>query len=65
MYKKVHKYAHKGGNMKMFKEMYLHLFNAISDAVDELVKQNYGNATKILKEAQWKCEDMYIYTIIA
>lgn len=44
----------------MYKEMYLHLFNAISDAVDELLKQNYGNATKILKEAQWKCEDMYI-----
>lgn len=46
--------------MLNYQKMYLSLFNAISDAVDELLKQNYGNATKILKEAQWKCEDMYI-----
>ena len=34
--------------MKEYKEMYLHLFNEVTTAIE------------ILKEAQKKCEEMYI-----
>ena len=41
-------------------EMYTILFNAITDALDELEKTNYGTAKGILIAAQQMAEDTYI-----
>lgn len=37
------------------------LFNAITDALDELGKINYGTAKDILIVAQQEAEDIYIH----
>ena len=44
----------------MYQEMYLHLFNAVTDALAELEKQNYGIAAQLLMMAQRACEEMYL-----
>lgn len=44
----------------MYKEMYLMLFNAITDALRALKAQNFGQAAEILKVAQQKAEERYI-----
>ena len=46
--------------MEAYQKMYMLLFNAVTDAIEEIVKQNFGNAAALLKEAQWKCEEIYI-----
>ena len=43
-----------------YKKMYFTLFNAVTDATEELVKLNIGNAKSILIAAQEKCEDMFL-----
>ena len=43
-----------------YKKMYLTMFNAATDAVDELLKLNVGNASAILISAQAKCEDLFV-----
>ena len=43
-----------------YKKMYLTLFNAVTDATDELAKLNIGNAKSILVAAQAKCEDIFL-----
>lgn len=40
--------------------MYLYLFNAISEAVNELEQGNSAAAENLLKEAQAESEDMLI-----
>ena len=44
----------------MYKEMYYTLFNAITDAVDQLEQCNYGQAASILKQAQAAAEEIYV-----
>ncbi len=46
--------------MTDYQKMYLLLFNRITNALDELEKRNYGNATDILKNAQQEAESIYI-----
>ena len=43
-----------------YKKLYLTLFNACTNAINELQCRNYGNAENILMEAQQAAEDLYI-----
>ncbi len=43
-----------------YKPLYLLLFNATTDALEQLDVQNYGNARDILIAAQQKAEEIYI-----
>ena len=43
-----------------YKKMYLCLFNAITDAIRELEKQNFLTAKSILQVAQQRTEEMYM-----
>lgn len=43
-----------------YKKMYLCLFNAITDALQELEKQNSSSAKNILQSAQQRTEEMYV-----
>lgn len=44
----------------MYKEMYLGLFNAITDALKVLEVQNWDMAADILRTAQQAAEERYI-----
>lgn len=44
----------------MYRQMYFMLFNAITDAVDQLEQCNYGQAASILKQAQAAAEEIYV-----
>lgn len=44
----------------MYKKMYFHLFNAITDALGALEKGNIWDAKRLLMEAQCATEEMYI-----
>ena len=44
----------------MYKEMYYHLFNAVTDAIDALTKGNTMQARWILVKAQQDCEEIYL-----
>lgn len=46
--------------MTDYKAMYLLLFNAITDALEKMDEQNYGEACELLIDAQQKAEDIYI-----
>ncbi len=46
--------------MNNYKEMYLKLFNAITDALQEIESGNSDKAKKILISAQEKAESVYI-----
>ena len=46
--------------MPDYKKMYLLLFNAVTDALDQLGRQNLGCAAEILKKAQADAEEVYI-----
>ena len=46
--------------MTDYLKMYLTLFNAITDALAQIEKQNYGDAKSTLIAAQQKAEEMYI-----
>ncbi len=46
--------------MTDYQKMYLTLFNAITDALAQIEKQNYGDARSTLITAQQKAEEMYI-----
>ena len=46
--------------MENYQKMYLTLFNAITDALAQIEKQNYGDAESALIAAQQKAEEMYI-----
>ena len=43
-----------------YKKMYLTMFNAATDAVNELLRFNMGSAAATLISAQAKCEDMFV-----
>lgn len=44
----------------MWKEMYLLLFRAITQALEEMQMQNYGLAAQTLKDAQCGVEQRYL-----
>ena len=46
--------------MENYQKMYSLLFNAITDALAQIEKQNYGDAKSTLIAAQQKAEEMYI-----
>lgn len=46
--------------MPDYQKMYFHLFNAITDALVQLERQNYGLAAKLLKAAQVDGENAYL-----
>ena len=46
--------------MENYQKMYSTLFNAITDALAQIEKQNYGDAKFTLIAAQQKAEEMYI-----
>ena len=43
-----------------YKHMYLCLFNAVTDALRELEAGDAPSAGTMLRDAQQKCEEMYI-----
>ena len=44
----------------MWKEMYLILFQAASEAIQQMQMHNFGFAITTLKDAQCKAEEQYI-----
>lgn len=46
--------------MPDYQKMYTTLFNAITDALEEIEKQNIGLAREQLMAAQQKTEEIYI-----
>ena len=44
----------------MYQKMYVHLFNAVSDALLQMERQNFGAAADLLIQAQQACEDIYL-----
>ena len=46
--------------MTDYKKPYFTLFNAITDAVNALEAQNYGQAKAILRQAQVDAEEAYL-----
>ena len=45
-----------------YKKMYLILFNAVTDAIQNIDQKNYGKATEILVKGQQDAEDIFIET---
>ena len=43
-----------------YKKLYYHLFNAVTDAIQAMEQQNYGQAIALLIVAQQEAEEMYI-----
>ena len=43
-----------------YEKLYHLLFNAITDALEQMESQNYGDAKATLIAAQQKAEDIYI-----
>ena len=46
--------------MVNYQILYTRLFNACTDAVRQIEKQNYGAAKEILVQAQQETEELYI-----
>ena len=46
--------------MENYQKMYTLLFNAITDAIDQIEQRNYGSAKDLLILAQQKAEACYI-----
>ena len=46
--------------MPDYQKMYTTLFNAMTDAIENLEKLNCGTAKEILIQAQQKTEELYI-----
>ena len=44
----------------MYRKMYIQLFNAVTDSLEELQAQNFGRAQEILIAAQQRCEEIYM-----
>ena len=42
------------------RELYLHLFNAVTDALRDLEQRNYGAAQERLIRGQQECEELYL-----
>lgn len=46
--------------MKLYQKMYCIMFNAITDALNELDEMNIGKAKECLKEAQFHTEELFM-----
>ncbi len=46
--------------MTDYKAMYLLLFNAVTDALEKMDRQNYAEASALLIAAQHKAEELYM-----
>ena len=46
--------------MANYDKMYSLLFNAITDALEQIEQQNFGSAKDLLIAAQQKAEEIYI-----
>ena len=46
--------------MPDYQKMYLLLFNAITDALEEMQNLNYGEAAELLRKAQSDAEEVYM-----
>ena len=46
--------------MPDYKTMYLRLFNAVTDAIESIDRQNFGTAKEQLIKAQQETEELYI-----
>ena len=46
--------------MENYQKMYSTLFNAITDALEQMEKQNLGSAKDLLTTAQQKTEEIYM-----
>lgn len=46
--------------MSDYKEMYIELFNSITNAIDALEENKFADAKEILVAAQQQTEEMYI-----
>ncbi len=46
--------------MADYQKMYTTLFNAITDALEQLTRQNIGEAKETLMQAQQKAEELYM-----
>lgn len=44
----------------MYQKMYIRLFRAVTDALQELEENNLGRARRLLQGAQIDCEEIYI-----
>lgn len=44
----------------MFEKMYFTLFNSITDALEQLERQNYGAAAELLRRGQQEGERIYL-----
>lgn len=44
----------------MYRKMYYTLFNAITDALEAMEQQNYGQARALLIAAQQQSEEIYL-----
>lgn len=44
----------------MYKKIYYTLFNAITDAIEQLERQEFQQAIMTLEQAQHKTEDIFI-----
>ena len=45
---------------ELYKELYFHLFNQITDALEEMERQNFGRSRDILIRAQQEAEEVYL-----
>ena len=43
-----------------YQKLYTTLFNAVTDSIREIEKQNYGRAKEILIKGQIQCEAIYL-----
>ncbi len=46
--------------MPEYEKMYLKLFNAVTDALSALEKENFGIAAELLRKGQEDCEELYM-----
>ena len=44
----------------MYQKMYCRMFNAATDALEAMGRQNFGTARDILISAQQSCEEIYM-----
>ena len=52
--------THIGEVFMDYKKLYFHLFNAVTDAIEAIERQNYGQAAALLIAAQQETEEMYM-----
>lgn len=46
--------------MEIYQKMYHQLFNAVTDALAELERQNFGTAADLLRQAQINSEELFL-----